>query len=108
MLRLTEVETSALVQAGNPWQNGSPRGDSGGRMAEIIERFRWMQTAPLRGFTTSNVSLEISDLVPGLQALAHNAKVEFFHLNKGLVHVQQNFTRDLLLLEDVAVLGINT
>lgn len=51
--------------------------------------------------------LESFDFVPGFQAPTHNAKVEFLHKDKILVHVEKYITGDLLLFEDVTVFRVD-
>lgn len=56
---------------------------------------------------TLDFFLESFNFVPGFQPPTHNAKVEFLHKDKILVHVEKYVTGDLLLFKDVTVFRVD-
>jgi hypothetical protein len=52
--------------------------------------------------------LECLDLMPGLEPLTHDSKIEFLHKKEILIHIKKHITGDLLFFEDVTVFWINT
>lgn len=71
--------------------------------------FLWYQARDLRlWLETLDLLLKSLDFVPGFQASTHDTKVELFHEKKILVHVEEHLTGNLLLLEDLAVLRLDT
>lgn len=56
---------------------------------------------------TLDLLLESLDFVPGFQPSTHDTKIELFHENEILVHVEEYFPGNLLLFEDIAVLRLD-